>query len=147
MLKPIQNLLEKPLNFFDKLDDDDFVDDYFAMETWLNDNISVPGEVFRRFVKDLYQQNLLTKNRLRVGRRTVNLKDITCPVLNLMASGDDLVPCSQSAPFNDLVGSQDRCSMTLQAGHIGLAVGGKAHVNLWPQVCEWLEKRSDHAAT
>ena len=38
MLKPVQNLLEKPINFFERLDDDAFVDDYFAMETWLNDN-------------------------------------------------------------------------------------------------------------
>jgi polyhydroxyalkanoate synthase len=146
MLKPVQNLFEKPLNFFEKLDDDDFVDDYFAMETWLNDNIPVPGEVFRRFVKDLYQKNLLTQNRLRMGKRLVNLKEITCPVLNLMAQADDLVPCSQSAPFNDLVGSSDRSSITLPAGHIGLAMGGKAQRELWPRVCEWLTSRSDVAA-
>ena len=45
---------------------------------------------------------------LTVGRRTVDLKRITCPVLNLMAEHDDLVPPAQSQPFNDLVGSQDR---------------------------------------
>ena len=39
------------------------------METWLNDNIPVPGEVFREFVKYLYQQNLLVKNQMPVGRR------------------------------------------------------------------------------
>ena len=34
---------------------------------------------------------------------------------------------AQSLPFNDLVGSSDRKSIMLQAGHIGLAIGGKAH--------------------
>jgi polyhydroxyalkanoate synthase len=142
MLKPVQNLIEKPINFFERLDDDDYVDNYFAMEGWLNDNIPVPGEVFRRFVKDLYQRNLLAQNQLRVGRRVVNLRQITCPVLNLMATQDDLVPCSQSAAFNDLVGSTDRQAITFPAGHIGLAVGSKAQRELWPKVCDWLARRS-----
>ena len=33
---------------------------------------------------------------------------ITCPVLNLLASKDGMVPPEQSEPFNDLVGSTDR---------------------------------------
>ena len=59
--------------------------EYLTMETWLNDNVPVPGEVFREFVKDLYQRNLLVQNQMRVGRRVVDLRRITCPVLNLMA--------------------------------------------------------------
>jgi len=78
-----------------------------------------------------------------IGKHTVNLKAITCPVLNLMARRDDLVPCSQSAPFNDLVSSTDRRTIEFPAGHIGLAVGSKAQTDLWPEVCEWLAARSD----
>jgi polyhydroxyalkanoate synthase len=143
LLKPVQNLIEKPISFFDRLDDDAFVEDYFAMEGWLNDNVPVPGEVFREYVKYLYQQNLLAQNQMPVGRHIVNLKNITCPVLNLMAQKDDLVPCSQSQPFNDLVSSTDRKAITFPAGHIGLAVGSKAQKELWPQVCEWLAQRSE----
>jgi polyhydroxyalkanoate synthase len=77
-----------------------------------------------------------------VGRHIVDLRRITCPVLNLMARSDDLVPCAQSLPFNDLVASTDRKAITLEAGHIGLAVGGKAQHELWPQACDWLAKRS-----
>ena len=143
MLKPVQNLLEKPIGFYERLDDDDYLDDFFAMESWLNDNIPVPGEVFRQFVKYLYQQNRLVKGTMPVGRHTVNLKQITCPILNLMAKRDDLVPCSQSAPFNDLVGSTDRKTLQFPAGHIGLAVGTKAQIELWPQAVEWLAERSE----
>lgn len=145
MLKPVQNLIEKPINFFERLEDEDYVDDFFAMETWLNDNIPVAGEVYRQFTKYLYQQNLLVQNRLPVGRRFVNLKNITCPILNLMAQKDDLVPCGQSLPFNDLVGSQDRKAITFPAGHIGLAVGSRAQKELWPTVCDWLAVRSEPA--
>jgi polyhydroxyalkanoate synthase subunit PhaC len=143
MLKPVQNLLEKPINFLDRLDDDQYIDDFFAMEGWLNDNIPVPGEVFREFVKYLYQQNRLVQGTMPVGKQIVKLKDITCPILNLMASRDDLVPCTQSRPFNDLVSSKDRQTMELQAGHIGLAVGSKAQSQLWPAAVDWLAKRSN----
>jgi len=142
MLKPVANFIEKPINLIEHAADDKFVDDYFTMETWLNDNVAVPGEVYREFVKYLYQQNLLVKNQLTVGRHLVNLKRITCPILNLMASKDDLVPCAQSEPFNDLVGSTDRKSLKLEAGHIGLAVGSRAQRELWPQACKWLSHRS-----
>ena len=108
MMKPIGNLVEKPLALYERADDEKFVDEYFTMEAWLNDNIPVPGEVFREFVKHLYQRNLLVKNRLPVGRHLVDLRKITCPLLNLMATKDDLVPCEQSEPLNDLVGSTDR---------------------------------------
>jgi polyhydroxyalkanoate synthase len=142
MLKPVANLIQKPIAVYERLDDERFVDEFFTMETWLNDNIAIPGEVYREFVKYLYQQNLLVKNQMPVGRHVVDLKRIVCPVLNLMATKDDLVPCAQSEPFNDLVGSSDRKTMKLKAGHIGLAVGSRAQNELWPDVCQWLVERS-----
>ncbi len=141
MLKPVANFVQKPISLFERLEDDAFVDEYFTMETWLNDNVAVPGEVYREFVKYLYQQNLLVKNRMVVGRRVVDLRKITCPVLNLMATRDDLVPCAQSEAFNDLVGSTDRRTIKFPAGHIGLAVGSKAQKELWPEVVRWLAER------
>src|SRR5690606_18494126 len=85
MLNPIQNFIEKPINFIERMDDEKFVDDYFAMEGWLNDNVDVPGEVYRQFVKYLYQQNRLVEGTMPIGKHTVDLKQINCPVLNLMA--------------------------------------------------------------
>ena len=143
LLRPVGNLIEKPINFYEHLHEDRFIDDFLTTETWLNDNIAVPGEVYRQFVKYLYQQNLLTQNRMPVGKHIVNLQKITCPVLNIMAAKDDLVPCSQGTPFTDLVGSKDRRTILLQgSGHIGLAIGGRAQKEVWPQACQWLAERT-----
>jgi polyhydroxyalkanoate synthase len=142
LLKPIQNLVQKPLMLLENLDDEEFIHEYFTMETWLNDNIPVPGEVYRAYVKYLYQQNLLVQNRMPVGHHIVNLKKITCPILNIMALKDHLVPCAQSEPFNDLVGSTDRKTIKFPVGHIGLAVSSRAHEKLWPEACDWLGERS-----
>lgn len=145
MMNPVANLFAKPLGLIERADNDRFVDEYFTMETWLNDNIAVPGEVYRQYVKYLFQQNRLVKGEMPVGRHIVDLKKITCPVLNLMAERDDLVPCAQSEPFNDLVGSTDRKAIKFKAGHIGMAVGSRAQRELWPEVVDWLAKRSDKA--
>lgn len=145
MLKPISTLVEKYFTFYENLEDEKFLEDFFAMETWLNDNIPVAGEMFRQFVKYCMQQNKLIQGTLRIGGRAVNLRNITCPILNLMATQDHLVPCGLSAPFNDAVGSSDRKAITFPAGHIGLAVGSKANRELWPQAVQWLGERSDRA--
>jgi polyhydroxyalkanoate synthase len=143
LLRPVGNLIEKPLNFYEHMHEEKFLDDFLTTESWLNDNIPVPGEVYREFVKYLYQKNLLTQNRMPVGKHIVHLRDIVCPVLNIMAGKDDLVPCSQGMPFTDLVGSSDRKSILLKdTGHIGLAIGGRAQREVWPQACDWLAKRS-----
>lgn len=143
MLKPVQNLIEKYIGFYDRMTDERFVEEFLAMETWVNDNIPLAGETYREWVKNGYHNNLLVKGEWPIGDRKVNLRDIKCPVLNLMASEDHLVPCGQSRDFNDLVGSSDRQAITFPSGHIGLAVGGKAQRDLWPKACEWLAKRSD----
>jgi polyhydroxyalkanoate synthase len=144
LLRPVGNFIEKPINFYENMHDEKFLEDFLTTESWLNDNIAVPGEVYRQFVKYLYQQNLLTQNRMPVGKHIVNLQNITCPVLNIMAGKDDLVPCCQGMPFTDLVGSKDRKTILLDgSGHIGLAIGSRAQKEVWPPACEWLAQRSD----
>lgn len=143
MLRPVGNLIEKPINFYEHMHEEKFLEDFLTTESWLQDNIPVPGEVYRQFVKYLYQKNLLTQNRMPVGKHIVNLQDITCPVLNIMAGKDDLVPCSQGTAFTDLVGSKDRKTILLDgSGHIGLAIGGRAQKEVWPQACDWLAART-----
>jgi polyhydroxyalkanoate synthase len=143
LLRPVGNLIEKPIHFFEHMHEEKFLDDFLTTETWLQDNIPVPGEVYRQFVKYLYQKNLLTQNRMPIGKRIVNLKDIRCPILNITAENDDLVPCGQSTPFNDLVSSRDREKLTLKSsGHIGLAIGGRAQKEIWPPACNWLREHS-----
>jgi len=144
LMRPVANWIEKPIRFYEHMHEDEFLEDFLTTETWLQDNIPVPGEVYRQFVKYLYQRNLLTQNRMPVGKHIVNLLNIRCPVLNIMAGRDDLVPSAQSQPLTELVSSTDRRILLLAGtGHIGLAIGGRAQKEVWPQACQWLAERSD----
>lgn len=142
LLKPVGNYIEKYITFSERMHDDKYLEDFFAMETWLNDNIPMAGEMFREFVKQCMQENQLIQGRLRIGDRLVDLGKIRCPLLNLTAASDHLVPCVQCLPLNDAVGSTDQMAINFPAGHIGLAVGSKANRELWPKAAEWLVERN-----
>lgn len=141
MLKPVQNLIEKPITFWENSHKEGFLEDFLTMEAWLSDNVPVPGEMYRQWAKYLFQKNLLVQNRMPVGKHIVDLRKITCPLMNLMAAKDDLVPPSQSEPLNDLISSTDKEKIVVPSGHIGLSIGGYAQKNVWPKVCDWLGER------
>jgi polyhydroxyalkanoate synthase len=146
LMKPVQNLVEKYISFYEQLDNPRFVTSFYAMERWVNDNIPVAGETFREFVKKFYHGNTLVRGECRLGRRRVDLRRITCPLLLLTAKNDHLVPPSSTEGIQSHVGSRDVKAMMIDAGHVGLVVSGKAQKTFWPEATRWLAERSTPAA-
>src|SRR5262249_45750800 len=142
LMKPVENMVQKHVAFFEQLDDPKFVSNYFAMESWVNDNIPVAGETFRQFVKCLYQRNELVKGEFHLGGDRIDLGRIACPLLVLTARNDHLVAPSSTEGILRHVRSEDVELMTIEAGHVGLVVGGKAHRTFWPKATRWLADRS-----
>jgi polyhydroxyalkanoate synthase len=141
-MKPIQNFLEKNLAFYEQLDDARAVANHFAMERWINDNVPVAGETFRQFVKKLYQNNELVRGQFALGQQRVDLGRIGCPLLLLTARNDHLVAPASTEGIRPHVRSAEIESMMIDAGHVGLVVGGKAHRTFWPAATRWLAERS-----
>lgn len=140
--KPVQNLLEKYVTFYEQQDDPRFLSNFLAMERWTNDNIPVAGSTFREFVKKLYQQNELVRGQFHLGDRLVRLERIDCPLLLLTATKDHLVVPASTTGITAHVGSLEIKDMTIDAGHVGLAVSSKAHKSFWPEATRWLAERS-----
>lgn len=147
MLKPVANYFQKWQGFYDKMEDEKFLEDFFAMEVWSNDNIPISGEVYRDFVKYGFQQNRLVQGTFPLGSKRVNLGNITCPILNLTADADHLVLPCQSTKLKECVSSTDYTHWSVKAGHIGLSVGSKAHKEVWPKATAWMAERSEPIAS
>lgn len=141
-LDPIGNMYTKYIKLLENVENDAFVRMFLRMEKWVNDGIPMAGETFREFLKNGYQQNLLIKNQWHLNGRTVNLKNITMPVLNIIGTYDHLVPPSASKPLLEYIGSKDKKEIIASTGHIGLSVSSKAYRELWPKAVEWLRPRS-----
>jgi poly[(R)-3-hydroxyalkanoate] polymerase subunit PhaC len=140
MLKPTQQF-QKQQALLNVLDDKDKLLNFLRMEKWIAESPAQAGECYRQFMKDLYQKNLLIKNELVVGGKKVNLKNITCPVLNVYATQDHLVPPAASIPLCDHIGSTDKETYSFAGGHIGVFVGSKSQKELAPAVANFLKKR------
>lgn len=145
-MRPVQNFVTKYATFAEKQCDARFVQDFLALERWTCDSIPVAGETFREFVKKLYQQNQLVRGELRLKDVAVQLSRIACPLLLLTATGDHLVPPSQSTGILPHVGSADVATLSIDAGHVGLAVSSRAHGQLWPRATQWVADRSTPCA-
>jgi len=140
MLKPMMKV-QKQQALVNNLDDKDKLLNFLRMERWISESPNQAGECFRQFMKELYQQNKLMKGELEVGGKKVNLKNLTCPLMNIFATEDHLVPPAATKPLNDLVGSTDKELYSFKGGHIGVFVGSKSQKELAPAVTDWLKKR------
>ena len=140
MLKPMMRI-NKYMGLNDTMQDADKLMNFLRMEKWINDSPDQAGECFRQFLKDLYQENKLVKGTLEVGGKTVSLKNIKMPLLNIYASEDHLVPPAASIPFNDHVGTKDKELYKFPGGHIGVFVGGRSQKELAPTIAKWLGAR------
>ncbi len=140
MLKPMMKAA-KVQNAMGVMDDPDKLMNYLRMERWINDSPNQAGEAFRQFIKDLYQNNKLVKGELELDGKRVDLKNITCPLMNIYAEQDHLVPPASSIPLADYVGSKDKETYKFPGGHIGVFVGSRSQKELAPAVSKWLGAR------
>ena len=136
-------MIDKYIGFLDQMDDKNYIENFVRMEKWIFDSPDLPGETFRQFIKDCYQQNLLIQNKMKVGDKTVNLKKITMPLLNIYAKYDHLVPPEASELLTKRVGTKDATDVCLDTGHIGIYVSSKCQQEFAPRIVDWFKKRDN----
>src|SRR5581483_8919931 len=141
MLRPADRLVAY-VRLWDNLWNDQYVKHYRLFNKWTSDQIPFPGECFRQTTKDLMWDNKLMAGALEVRGRMVDLKRISCPVLNAMAQHDHIAPYEATQPLTSLVGSADKEDVLLKGGHVSLVAGMNAVMRLWPKVNDWLSVRS-----
>jgi len=141
-LKPFQLMGQKYMDLVDVLDDKEKARNFMRMEKWIFDSPDQVGETFRQFSKQFYQQNGLVKGTVKIGDDTVDLGNISIPVLNIFAATDHLVPPDSSKALGGCVGTDDYTELEFPGGHIGIYVSGKAQKMIPPAVGKWLASRS-----
>jgi poly[(R)-3-hydroxyalkanoate] polymerase subunit PhaC len=141
LLKPTMDLSTN-LNLWWNLWNPEYVAGFNALNKWANEYLPFPGEFFRQWVKDYYQQNRMIKGGLTMAGRPVRLKSIRCPVLAVGAKEDNIAPPACVRPLIESVSSTDKEYVELPGGHISLIAGRGASVHCWPKVSSWLAARS-----
>jgi polyhydroxyalkanoate synthase len=143
LLNPARLMIDKYVGFAEHMDNKVFVENFVRMEKWIFDSPDVPGETFRQFIKDCYQQNKLINSLLELDGKRVDLKNVTMPLLNIYGQFDHLVPPGACNLLSSRVGSRDVEDLCMKTGHIGIYVSSKSQSEFTPKIISWL---ADHEA-
>jgi len=140
-LKPFRLSSQKYVQFLDKLDDQQAVDNFLRMEKWIFDSPDQPGETLRQFAKEFFQQNRLIAGSIELDGQAVRLSRLHMPILNLYALQDHIVPPAASLALSDYISSDDYKEVAFPGGHIGIYVSQRAQHEVPPTIGDWLNKR------
>ena len=140
LLRPTSNL-SKAVHVLDRAWDDPFLDGFFALEKWANDNVSFPGEAYVRYLQSLYRDDQLAQGTFSLSGRPVKLSALRCPTLAVTFQNDTIVPAESAQALIELAGATDKQELRLSGGHVGAVVSKAASGKLWPAVSNWLAAR------
>jgi polyhydroxyalkanoate synthase subunit PhaC len=131
----------KALRLYQSLDKPSFLEFFRCLETWINDNVSIPDRFFVDLVGTLYRKDGLQAGLVQVRGRSVRLEDVKVPLFTIAATEDHIVPPASATAGHDRIGSAVKKVEVLPGGHIGVVVGGLARRRLWPALLAWMEEQ------
>ena len=106
MMTPMRTMLKYNFDLLEVVDDEQKFLNFLRMEKWIADRPHHPGEAAKQWLKDLYQDNKLVRNEFELSGRKVDLRNITCPVLNVFAKDDHIIPPATSQALAGQVGTE-----------------------------------------
>jgi len=139
MLKPVVNYISPSIRLWDNMWNKEFLESFRPLNKWINDGTPFPGEAYRQWIKDFYQENKLVTGRLFLRGKLVDLSKISCPVLIFAGTRDHIVPAYQSNNFDKFISSENYEYVELDTGHVSLVVGKTAQRKVWPKLAEWFK--------
>ncbi|MBV9345009.1 MAG: class III poly(R)-hydroxyalkanoic acid synthase subunit PhaC, partial [Gammaproteobacteria bacterium] len=140
-LMPFRLTQEKYVRLFTAEPDQRAVEDFVRMERWIFDSPPQAARALAQYVRWFYQENRLWRGTLRLAGRTVSLRAIRQPLLNLFARDDHLVPPAACAALGDCVASSDYSACEVATGHIGMYVSRAAREEIPRRIVVWLAVR------
>jgi poly[(R)-3-hydroxyalkanoate] polymerase subunit PhaC len=113
------------------------IEDFVALEDWLNDGVPLVAEVARECLGSWYGANEPARGRWMVAGQAVKPESVTCPALAVIPAQDRIVPPESAESLAAAMPNVER--MTPPLGHIGMVVGSRAEAMLWGPLAEWLK--------
>jgi polyhydroxyalkanoate synthase len=105
---------------------------FIALEDWANAGAPLPYAAGRQLFEEFVGDDLTGNGGWAVAGRTVDPRALPCPAVEFVSLSDRIVPKESAA---DLPDRHD-----LGSGHVGMIVGGRAKVQLWEPLAQWLKR-------
>ena len=134
-VKPYFEILRWKM-FVENLGDDDAMARFAAIDTWANDNVDVPAEVFRSFIRQVFHDDAFLAGTVQLDGEPVDVARIDCPVLNIAGSSDWIVPPDSAKALGALVGGEYRYE-EIPGGHLSLLLDPRSR-SRWDGIADFL---------
>ena len=90
-----------------------------------------PGRTFGQLYHRFFRTNDLANGRLALTDRTIDLADVTVPLLAIAGRGDGIAPVPACHHVGDLVPGSAVTLETAPGGHLGVLTGRAARGTTW----------------
>ncbi|MEL7428818.1 MAG: alpha/beta fold hydrolase [Pseudomonadota bacterium] len=141
-LTPINSMTKYSIGLANLDGDKEAMLNFLRMEKWIADRPDHPGELARQWLNDLYRDNLLVKGEFKVLGESVDLSKIKCPVLNIYALQDHIIPVSCSKALGKFLPADTYDEIGFPGGHVGVFVSRKAQGVVSGGLVDWLNKQA-----
>ncbi|MDJ0612859.1 MAG: alpha/beta fold hydrolase [Rhizobiaceae bacterium] len=138
-LTPINSMTKYNIGIANLDGNKDAILNFLRMEKWIADRPDHPGELARQWLNGLYRENQLVKGEFELLGEKVDLAKITCPVLNIYAHQDHIIPVSCSKALGKFIPKERYQEIGFPGGHVGVFVSRKAQGVVSGGLIEWLE--------
>ncbi|KVM05614.1 esterase [Burkholderia ubonensis] len=139
-MHPDQHYLAEHVDLYEHIDDPDYLRKQEAFASWYESPIDLPGRWYLQAIVQLFKENRLAKGTFVALGRTLNLKDVTCPVYLLAGEADDITTPEQVFDALKYLGTPAAqvTSRLVPGGHIGLFMGSRTLKDAWPDIAAWI---------
>ena len=103
---------------------------FAALEDWTNDGTPLPLHAAHDLFDELFAHNRSGRGHWHILGRDVDPAASCVPILNVVATRDRLVPPASALRLGT--------RLDLDAGHVGMIVGGRARTQLWEPLAHFL---------
>lgn len=138
LLKPFQLNRDKYRRLNHLVNKKENLNTFIRMERWLSNGPDLAGKAAHEFMTAFYQNNDLHNKALMIGNELVLLETIRCPVLNLYANQDHIVPPSSAQALGQHINPKLYEELELTGGHIGVFTSIKTQTTLIRAITDWL---------
>ena len=103
--------------------------------------VAWPGPALADFLRQFVAHNRMLEGGFVIEDRLVTLADISCPILSVVGTVDQIAPTAGVRAIAQAAPKADVYELGLPAGHFGLVVGSAAVTHSWPNVAAWARWR------
>lgn len=105
---------------------------FVRLEDWANGGAPLPLAFARALFEDCIAADLPGNGIWTIDGTTIDPLALSCPTVEFVSLTDRIVPAATA------IGLPDR--RDLQAGHVGMVIGGRARTQLWGPLADWIAR-------